>query len=181
VTQQEPDREDDWGSSTDWQQSPQQPPPVGPGWAPGQGNVPQQGYAGPGYGSQPNFGPPPGFGPPSGFGPQAGSGTPPRFGPSSPYQPVPSWPAQPGWPSAAPPPNYLGQAVLVTLLCFLPTGIAAIYFSGQVGTRHNAGDYSGAVDASNKAKLWCWISGGAGVVLWLVVVAQAGTSSTGFS
>lgn len=158
MTQHNPDREDDWGGSTDWQRPAEEAPRAGHGWAPPPGNPPQQGYGVQGYGAQ-------------GYAGQPGYGPPPA------HQPAPSWPQQPGWPSAAPPPNYLVQAILVTLFCFLPTGGAAIYYSSQVANRHNVGDYAGAVDASNKAKMWCWISLAVGAVLWLIVVATASTGS----
>jgi len=150
VTAKDPEQEDDWGGSTDWQRSAQQPGPAGPAWATPPDVTPHQGYGTQGYVTPPNYG-----GPPA-------------------YQPAPPWQQQPSWPMAAPP-NYLAQAVLVTLFCFLPTGGAAIYFSSQVATRHSAGDYAGALDASNKAKMWCWLSLGIGVVVWLIVIG--GTSS----
>ena len=69
-------------------------------------------------------------------------------------------------------PNYLVQAILVTLFCCLPFGIAAIVFAAQVNSKLAAGDYAGAVDASNKARTWCWVSFGlglAGSLIWFVL------------
>jgi hypothetical protein len=75
-------------------------------------------------------------------------------------------------------PNYLVWAILVTLFCFLPTGIAAIVFASQVNTKLAAGDVAGAVEASNKAKLWTIISAVVGVVVLVIVIAaSAGTSN----
>ena len=156
MTHQDRDGEDDWGGSTDWQRPAQQPPPATPGWTQPAVDPPQQGY-GPGG----PVGPPPGY------------GGPPPYGPPPSYQPAPPPQYSPAWPSVAPPPNYLIPAILVTLFCFLPTGIAAIYFSSQVGTRHNVGDYAGALDASNKTKMWCFVSLAAGVVFWLYVIGRA--------
>ena len=75
-------------------------------------------------------------------------------------------------------PNYLAQAILVTIFgaifctCFsLPAGIVAIVFSSQVNGRLAAGDYNGAVRASTNAKTWCWVGFGlmmAAVVIWIV-------------
>lgn len=149
MTQQGPDREDDWGGSTDWQQPAQQPGAAGPGWTTPHEPPPHQQYGAQGYSPPPGYGGPPG------------------------YQPAPPWQQHSGWPVAAPP-NYLVQAILVTLFCFLPTGAAAIYFSSQVANRHSSGDYAGALDASNKAKKLCWISLAIGVVVWLIVI---GTTS----
>jgi Interferon-induced transmembrane protein len=150
MTQQNRDGEDDWGSSTDWQRPAQQPPPANPGWSQPAAQPPQQGYGPPpGYGGQPPYGPPPA------------------------YQPAPP-PHPHGWPAAVPPPNYLVPAILVTLLCFLPTGFAAIYYSNQVTAKHNVGDFPGALDASNKTKMWCFVSLAVGLVLWFLVVASSG-------
>ena len=66
-------------------------------------------------------------------------------------------------------PNYLLWSILTTLLCCPPVGIPAIYYSLQVDKRVNAGDVDGARAASEKARLWCWISVVAGVLFELVM------------
>lgn len=63
--------------------------------------------------------------------------------------------------------NYLIPAVLVTLCCCLPGGVVAIIYAAQVNTKLAAGDISGAMDSSRKAKMWCWISAGAGLLVGL--------------
>ncbi len=71
-------------------------------------------------------------------------------------------------------PNYLVQAILCTLFCCLPFGIVAIIFAAQVNGKLAAGDYAGAVHASNQAKMWCWISFGLGlaaIVIYFAFVA----------
>lgn len=55
-------------------------------------------------------------------------------------------------------PNYLAQAILVTIFCCIPFGIPAIVFAAQVNGKLAAGDYKGAAETSKKAKRWCWIS-----------------------
>ena len=55
-------------------------------------------------------------------------------------------------------PNYLVQAILVTIFCCLPFGIVSIVFAAQVNGKLAAGDYAGALETSNKAKTWAWIS-----------------------
>lgn len=61
-------------------------------------------------------------------------------------------------------PNYLVQSILVTLCCCLPLGIVAIIFSAQVNSKLAQGDYAGAQEASNKAKMFAWIGFGLGIV-----------------
>lgn len=55
-------------------------------------------------------------------------------------------------------PNYLVQAILATLFCCLPLGIVAIVYAAQVNSKLQAGDYEGAVTASEQAKKFCWWS-----------------------
>jgi hypothetical protein len=77
-------------------------------------------------------------------------------------------------------PNYLAQSILVTLLCCLPLGIPAIVFAAQVNGKIQAGDVTGARDASRKAKMWCWWAFGIGMVLLLLrVVIAAATLAEG--
>ncbi len=69
------------------------------------------------------------------------------------------------------PPNYLVQAILVTLCCCLPLGIVSIVYAAQVDSKWNSGDQQGALAASENAKKWCWIAFGLGVVANLIAVA----------
>lgn len=64
--------------------------------------------------------------------------------------------------------NYLVQAILVTICCCIPGGIVAIVYAAQVNGRLAAGDYAGAVNASNNAKTWCWVSFGLGIIVGVV-------------
>ncbi len=52
------------------------------------------------------------------------------------------------------PPNYLVWSIISTILCCLPAGIAAIVYSARVDSKYNAGDYAGAIEASNTARKW---------------------------
>lgn len=61
-------------------------------------------------------------------------------------------------------PNYLVQAILVTVFCCIPFGIPAIVFAAKVDGLAARGDYAGAREASDRARMWCWISFGCGVV-----------------
>lgn len=85
-------------------------------------------------------------------------------GVQAPAQPV--YAAQP----TEPVPNYLVQAILTTICCCLPFGIAAIVYAAQVNSKLQSGDYAGAVESSHKAKMWCWWAFGIGLALNLIVV-----------
>jgi len=92
---------------------------------------------------------------------------------------------QPAPPSHAAPPrpanvqNYMVPAVLVTLLCFLPTGIAALVYASQVLAKLNSGDVAGAMKASSSARTWVIASVVAGVIVWGIyaVILLAAASS----
>ena len=112
----------------------------------------------------------------------AGSQTP-QPAPQAPQQPaqlaqMPGQPAPAGQapryrlptPAGAVPrvPSYLGWAIAVLVLCFWPTGIPAVVYASQVDNKLAFGDISGAQESSRKAKMWCWITFGIGVVIWVV-------------
>ncbi|MBN2183130.1 MAG: CD225/dispanin family protein [Sedimentisphaerales bacterium] len=66
-------------------------------------------------------------------------------------------------------PNYLVHAILATIFCCVPFGIVSIVYAAQVNGKLAAGDYDGAVDSSNKAKTWFWVSFGIGLavsIMW---------------
>jgi hypothetical protein len=78
-------------------------------------------------------------------------------------------------------PNYLAQAILVTLCCCLPFGVVGIIFAAQVNSKLAAGDYEGAQRASDQAKMWCWLGFGLGLVanlisgiIYAIIFSQAG-------
>src|SRR5690348_18294439 len=77
--------------------------------------------------------------------------------------------------------TYLVPAILVTLFCFLPTGIAAIVYATQVSSKRDAGDYIGAARASKQARMWTIVSLAVGVVAIAIVVIAAAASSGGSS
>lgn len=68
-------------------------------------------------------------------------------------------------PPSQKPANYLIWSILTTVLCCLPLGIVGIIFSVKVDGLWSAGDYNGAIQAAERAKLCCIIS---------AVVAAAG-------
>lgn len=73
-------------------------------------------------------------------------------------------------------PNYLVFAILATVFCCLPTGIPAIVFAAQVNGKLQAGDLAGAQQASKNAKMWCLISLGLGLAVFVfcVILIMAG-------
>lgn len=83
-----------------------------------------------------------------------------------PPPPSPSYGAAPA--AGAQIPNYLVQSILVTLCCCLPLGIVAIIFAAQVSSKLAQGDIAGAMDSSQKAKMFCWIAFGLGIVVTIV-------------
>ncbi|GAB3598796.1 hypothetical protein GCM10027446_29930 [Angustibacter peucedani] len=84
-----------------------------------------------------------------------------------------------------PPPNYLVWAILTTIFCCLPLGVASIVFAAQVNGKWAAGDVAGAQDSSAKAKkfaMWSAIVGVIFIVLYVVLlvggVLTLGSSSS---
>ncbi|MDR2232288.1 MAG: CD225/dispanin family protein [Tannerella sp.] len=71
------------------------------------------------------------------------------------------------------PDNYLVWAILTTVLCCPPFGIASIVNSTKVSSAYAMGDYEGAQKASDNAKKWAmWsaISVAIGVVLYFILI-----------
>ena len=154
------------GSS--WQPADQ--PPAGPAYP---GQQPPYGAPAPGApGSDPYGTPQPygeGFGASAPYG-QAGHGVPAygsygagasRFGASSGQgygQPAP-WDR----PMGPPPQNYLVWAIITTVLCCMPLGIASIVYAAQVSSKWAAGDVAGAHRSSMLARrlaIWSAVVGG---------------------
>jgi hypothetical protein len=77
-------------------------------------------------------------------------------------------------------PNYLVQAILVTVFCCWPLGIPAIVYAAQVNGKLARGDYAGAVVSSNNAKKYSWISFGLGLVVcvvWFLIAVAGGLAN----
>ena len=87
--------------------------------------------------------------------------------------PSPYGQVQPGYqaPVGQTVPNYLVQSILVTLFCCLPFGIVSIVYAAQVNSKLAAGDYAGALEASQKAKTWSMWSFIIGLVFSLAYFA----------
>lgn len=105
---------------------------------------------------------------------------------STPPPPPPPPPPSSGYGGVegAPPENYLVWAILTTVLCCLPLGVASIVFSTQVNSKWALGDVAGAQDASEKAKkfaIWSAITSAVGAVLgflvWIIFFVLLASSS----
>lgn len=94
-------------------------------------------------------------------------------GPSHSYTPPPPGGSFGGPPAAEKIPNYLVQSIVLLCCCF-PLAIVAIIFAAQVNTKLAAGDIAGAREASSKAKMFCWIAFGLGLVCWGIWIATSG-------
>lgn len=81
------------------------------------------------------------------------------------YRPAPPADAVPRIPS------YLGWAIVVLICCFWPTGIAAVVHASRVDNKVAFGDLAGAQESSRRAKMWCWITFGIGVAIWVLSLA----------
>jgi hypothetical protein len=89
---------------------------------------------------------------------------------SSPYQaPQAAELAEPG--VAGPIPNYLWQSIVATIFCCWPFGIPAIVFAAKVDGLVARGRPAEAREASNKAKMWCWVAFGCGLGFLLLYLA----------
>ena len=72
-----------------------------------------------------------------------------------------------------PPPNYLVWAILTTLFCCLPLGIASIVFAAQVNSKYTAGDVAGARTSPSEAKQFAIWSAIVGVVVLVIYAARS--------
>ncbi len=111
--------------------------------------------------------------------PSYGSTPPPAPG----YGSIPPPPPAYGMPmgGGTPPPNYLVWAILCTVLCCLPLGVASIVFSTQVNSKFAVGDFAGAQEASRKAKqfaMWGAIATGVITVLYIVFIVIIGVAGS---
>ena len=74
------------------------------------------------------------------------------------------------------PPTYLWQSIACTILCCLPFGVVGIVYAAKVDGLAASGNMAAALDASNKAKFWCWMSFGATIIIF-VLAALGGALS----
>ena len=68
-------------------------------------------------------------------------------------------------------PNYLVQAIAVTICCCIPAGIVSIVYAAQVNGKVASGDMDGARQSSDSAKKWAWVAFGLGILGGVVSAA----------
>lgn len=68
------------------------------------------------------------------------------------------------------PGNFLVWAILGTIFCCMPFGIASIVHASKVDGLWYAGDYAGAQDAASKARTWFWWAFGSALFIWIVYI-----------
>lgn len=83
---------------------------------------------------------------------------------------APYTPPQASYVPVAAIPNYLWQAIAVTILCCWPLGIPAIVYAAKVDSLRNAGNVPAALEASANAKKWCIIALCSGLVVMVLYV-----------
>lgn len=64
---------------------------------------------------------------------------------------------------------YLIFAILTTLCCCLPFGIASIVYASKINSLQRMGDYAGAKDAAKKAKIFSIVSAIGGVIAAIIL------------
>jgi hypothetical protein len=79
------------------------------------------------------------------------------------YPPPPNVPGVPM--TAASIPNYMTQAILVTLFCCIPLGIVGIVKANSINKKIAAGDFAGALADSKSNKTLLWIGFGVGIAV----------------
>lgn len=94
--------------------------------------------------------------------------------------PLPHFTPKSAVPVVAKPDNLMIWSILATVFCCLPFGIAAIVYSNKVDDRWNAKDYAGAMDAARNAKMFCLISLGGGILIFIfyIIMLIAGVSAS---
>jgi len=75
------------------------------------------------------------------------------------------------------PANYLVWAIVTTVLCFMPLGIASIVFATRVNRRWASGDVAGALAASTSAKDFAVWSANVAIIALMLYLGLAGVFS----
>ena len=68
------------------------------------------------------------------------------------------------------PETHLTKAILITIFCCLPFGIASIVHASRVSSAYAVGNYEGAVQESEKANKWAKIGIIVGVIYYVIYI-----------
>lgn len=68
------------------------------------------------------------------------------------------------------PDNMMVWSILTTVVCCLPLGIAAILESNKVDSLWASGNHNEAIESAEKAKKYCIIAVGVGVLVWIICI-----------
>ncbi|MEM6915959.1 MAG: CD225/dispanin family protein, partial [Verrucomicrobiota bacterium] len=71
-------------------------------------------------------------------------------------------------------PTYLWQSIVLLIFCCLPAAVVALVYSVKVDPALQQGDLAAAKEASSKAKMWCWIAFGLGLVGTIAYIGLIG-------
>jgi len=101
------------------------------------------------------------------------------YAPPSPCNPTVQTPLAPTASVAvapAPPPevpSYRGWASGLLACCWpaWPAAVAALTYAGRVESAREIGNLAAAREASRKALFWCWVTGAAGLALWVAILS----------
>jgi hypothetical protein len=80
-------------------------------------------------------------------------------------------------------PDYFVPAIISTLCCCLPAGIASIVYSSKARTNRDAGNIPAALEASKQAKMWLIIAVVAGIavgVIYGIAMMASNNSGSGY-
>lgn len=78
--------------------------------------------------------------------------------------------------------SFLVPAILATIFCCAPFGVAAVVYAARVDPLFAGGDAAGAEESARKARFWTWVAFGLGLLPWLfygVVMVIAVMEETG--
>jgi len=90
---------------------------------------------------------------------------------------MPVWPGTTSTQVASVPPRW--PLAITSLFFCWPLGIAACVYAAKVNPALQVGDVTTALNASNRVKLFFWISLAILVLYLLIVIASAGSSGSG--
>ena len=68
------------------------------------------------------------------------------------------------------PASHLAISILLTLCCFPPTALIAVFYAFKVDSRYNSGDVEGARKCADAAAAWCMVTLMFGIVMWLCLL-----------